>query len=95
MTDYGFLRPHDVMDVGDVLAAKIDRQESTLADLVLVTEDTLVRDAISLMREKDVSQLLVTVTASCRSPRRKCQAHSVSWDSSRPPLATSQCWICA
>jgi cystathionine beta-synthase len=40
MTDYGFLRPHDVMDVGDVLAAKIDRQESTLADLVLVTEDT-------------------------------------------------------
>jgi cystathionine beta-synthase len=63
MTDYGFLRPHDVMDVGDVLAAKIDRQESTLADLVLVTEETLVRDAISLMREKDVSQLLVTVTA--------------------------------
>ena len=63
MTDYGFLRPRDVLDVGDVLAAKIERQESTLADLVLVTEDTLVRDAISLMREKDVSQLLVTVTA--------------------------------
>ncbi|HEY1824820.1 MAG TPA: cystathionine beta-synthase [Acidimicrobiales bacterium] len=62
MTDFGFLRPHDEMDVGDVLAAKIDRQASTLADLVLVTEDTLVRDAISLMREKDVSQLLVTVT---------------------------------
>ena len=51
------------MDVGDVLEAKIDRQASTLADLVLVTEDALVRDAISLMREKDVSQLLVTVTA--------------------------------
>ena len=33
-----------------------------LADLVLVTEDTLVRDAISFMRENDVSQLLVTVT---------------------------------
>jgi cystathionine beta-synthase len=51
------------MDAGDVLAAKIERQASTLADLVLVTEDVLVRDAISLMREKDVSQLLVTVTA--------------------------------
>jgi cystathionine beta-synthase len=63
MTDFGFLRPHDEMDVGDVLEAKIDRQASTLADLVLVTEDALVRDAISLMREKDVSQLLVTVTA--------------------------------
>jgi cystathionine beta-synthase len=63
MTDYGFLRPHDEMDVGDVLAAKIERQADTLADLVLVTEDVLVRDAITLMREKDVSQLLVTVTA--------------------------------
>ncbi len=62
MTDFGFLRPHDEMDVGDVLADKIERQESSLADLVLVTEETLVRDAISLMREKDVSQLLVTVT---------------------------------
>jgi cystathionine beta-synthase len=63
MTDFGFLRPHDEIDVGDVLAAKIDRQASTLADLVLVTEDVLVRDAITLMREKDVSQLLVTVTS--------------------------------
>jgi cystathionine beta-synthase len=63
MTDFGFLRPHDEMDAGDVLAAKISRQADTLADLVLVTEDVLVRDAISLMREKDVSQLLVTVTA--------------------------------
>jgi cystathionine beta-synthase len=63
MTDFGFLRPHNEMDVGDVLEAKIERQASTLADLVLVTEDALVRDAISLMREKDVSQLLVTVTA--------------------------------
>ncbi len=62
MTDFGFLRPHNEMDVGDVLADKIERQESSLADLVLVTEETLVRDAISLMREKDVSQLLVTVT---------------------------------
>ncbi|HEY5110842.1 MAG TPA: cystathionine beta-synthase [Acidimicrobiales bacterium] len=63
MTDFGFLRPHHEMDAGDVLEAKIKRQASTLADLVLVTEDVLVRDAISLMREKDVSQLLVTVTA--------------------------------
>jgi cystathionine beta-synthase len=63
MTDFGFLRPRDEMDAGDVLAAKIDRQADTLADLVLVTEEVLVRDAISLMREKDVSQLLVTVTA--------------------------------
>ncbi len=62
MTDFGFLRPHDEMDAGDVLADKIDRQADSLADLVLVTEDVLVRDAISLMRAKDVSQLLVTVT---------------------------------
>jgi cystathionine beta-synthase len=63
MTDYGFLRPHHEMDAGDVLEAKIERQNDSLADLVLVTEDTLVRDAIAVMREKDVSQLLVTVTA--------------------------------
>jgi cystathionine beta-synthase len=63
MTDYGFLRPRDEMDAGDVLASKIARQDDTLADLVLVTEHVLVRDAIALMREKDVSQLLVTVTA--------------------------------
>ncbi len=63
MTDYGFLRPRDEMDAGDVLASKIARHDNTLADLVLVTEDVLVRDAIALMREKDVSQLLVTVTA--------------------------------
>jgi cystathionine beta-synthase len=63
MTDYGFLRPHHEMDAGDVLEAKIERQNDSLADLVLVTEDTLVRDAIAVMREKDVSQVLVTVTA--------------------------------
>ena len=50
------------MDVGDVLAAKASRQAQGLDDLVLVTEETSVRDAISLMRSKDVSQLLVTVT---------------------------------
>jgi cystathionine beta-synthase len=62
MSDFGFLRPHNEMDAGDVLEAKIKRQARGLADLVLVTEETLVRDAISLMRAKDVSQLLVTVT---------------------------------
>jgi cystathionine beta-synthase len=62
MTDYGFLRPHNEMDAGDVLAAKAKRQSHGLADLVLVTEDVLVRDAISVMRRNDVSQLLVTVT---------------------------------
>ncbi len=62
MTEYGFLRPHDVDDVGDVLAAKRARPGEGLDDLVLVTEDVLVRDAIALMRAKDVSQLLVTVT---------------------------------
>ncbi len=62
MTEYGFLRPHDEDDVGDVLAAKRARPGEGLDDLVLVTEDVLVRDAIALMRAKDVSQLLVTVT---------------------------------
>jgi cystathionine beta-synthase len=62
MTDYGFLRPHNELDAGDVLTAKVKRQSLGLADLVLVTEEVLVRDAISLMRKNDVSQLLVTVT---------------------------------
>jgi len=62
MTDFGFLRPHNGLDAGDVLAGKSKRSTHRLADLVLVTEETLVRDAISLMREDDVSQLLVTVT---------------------------------
>jgi cystathionine beta-synthase len=62
MTDFGFLRPHDGLDAGDVLAGKVKRSTHRLADLVLVTEETLVRDAISLMRADDVSQLLVTVT---------------------------------
>jgi cystathionine beta-synthase len=62
MSDFGFLRPHNEMDAGDVLSAKVKRQADGLADLVLVTEETLVRDAISLMRSHDVSQLLVTVT---------------------------------
>ena len=62
MSDFGFLRPHDGPDAGDVLASKTRRPTDRLADLVLVTEEVLVRDAISLMRKDDVSQLLVTVT---------------------------------
>ena len=62
MTDMGFLRPHSEMDAGDVLAGKVRRQAEGLADLVLVTEEVLVRDAITMMRKNDVSQLLVTVT---------------------------------
>jgi cystathionine beta-synthase len=62
MSDFGFLRPHHEMDAGDVLSAKLRRQANGMAELVLVTEETLVRDAISLMRSNDVSQLLVTVT---------------------------------
>ena len=50
------------MDAGDVLTSKLKRQPDALADLVLVTEDVLVRDAITVMRQNDVSQLLVTVT---------------------------------
>ena len=61
MSDYGFLRPHHDMDAGDVLASKGTRHGG-LADLVLVKEDALVRDAITVMRANDVSQLLVTVT---------------------------------
>ena len=61
MTDYGFLRPHDEMDAGDVLTNKGNRHDG-LADLVLVTEEVSVRDAIAVMRANDVSQLLVTVT---------------------------------
>jgi len=62
MTDMGFLRPHDELDAGDVMTNKLQRQPDALADLVLVTEDVLVRDAITVMRKNDVSQLLVTVT---------------------------------
>jgi cystathionine beta-synthase len=62
MTDFGFLRPHEGSDAGDVLFGKARRQAHELSDLVLVTEDVLVRDAITLMRKDGVSQLLVTVT---------------------------------
>ena len=61
MTEYGFLRPHVEMDAGDVLTNKGNRHDG-LADLVLVTEEVSVREAIAVMRANDVSQLLVTVT---------------------------------
>jgi len=73
MSDFGFLRPHNEMDAGDVLAAKLKRQADGLADLVLVTEETLVRDAIALMRSNDVSQLLVTVTDELPLAAKRCR----------------------
>jgi len=58
MFDMGFLHA-DGPIAGDVLTAK--RQGDTPA-LVLITPDEPVRRAIALMRENDVSQLIVSVT---------------------------------
>jgi cystathionine beta-synthase len=57
MFDMGFLRADGTI-VGDVLAAK----GGELPDLVLVLPDERARDAIKLMRETGVSQLVVSVT---------------------------------
>jgi cystathionine beta-synthase len=57
MFDMGFLRAEGTV-VGDVLAAK----RGELPDLVLVLPDERARDAIKLMRETGVSQLVVSVT---------------------------------
>ena len=57
MFDMGFLRA-DGPVVGDVLAAKGGR----LPDLVLITPEESARDAIALMRDTGVSQLVVSVT---------------------------------
>jgi cystathionine beta-synthase len=57
MFDMGFLRAEGTV-VGDVLAAKGGK----LPDLVLITPDEPARDAITLMRETGVSQLVVSVT---------------------------------
>ncbi len=57
MFDMGFLRA-DGPIAGDVLSAKA----SGIADLVLITPEEPVRDAIKLMRETGVSQLVVSVT---------------------------------
>jgi cystathionine beta-synthase len=57
MFDMGFLRADGTV-VGDVLAAK----RGELPDLVLVLPDERARDAIKLMRETGVSQLVVSVT---------------------------------
>ena len=63
MTDYGFLRPRNEMDVGDVLAAKIERQDEHARRPGARDRGRARARRDLLMREKDVSQLLVTVTA--------------------------------
>ncbi len=57
MFDYGFLRAESPV-AGDVLATKGDAAH----DLVLITPDEPARDAIKLMRDTGVSQLVVSVT---------------------------------
>jgi len=57
MFDMGFLRAPGPV-AGDVLAAKGGR----IADLVLITPEEPARDAIALMRDTGVSQLVVSVT---------------------------------
>src|SRR4051812_25872137 len=57
MFDMGFLRAEGPV-AGDVLASK----ESEIADLVLITPEQPTRDAIVLMHETGVSQLVVSVT---------------------------------
>jgi cystathionine beta-synthase len=57
MFDMGFLRAEGPV-AGDVLATKGDH----IPDLVLITPDEPARDAIKLMRETGVSQLVVSVT---------------------------------
>ncbi len=57
MFDMGFLRA-DGPVVGDVLAGK----RGDLPDLVLITPNERARDAIALMRDTGVSQLVVSVT---------------------------------
>jgi len=57
MFDYGFLRAESPV-AGDVLATK----GSAARDLVLITPEEPARDAIKLMRDTGVSQLVVSVT---------------------------------
>ncbi|HET9729470.1 MAG TPA: cystathionine beta-synthase, partial [Acidimicrobiia bacterium] len=57
MFDMGFLRADGVV-VGDVLAQK----GGELPELVLITPEQPMRDAIKLMRDTGVSQLVVSVT---------------------------------
>jgi cystathionine beta-synthase len=57
MFDMGFLRA-DGLVAGDVLAAKGDQ----LPPLVIITPEEPVRDAVKLMRDNGVSQLVVAVT---------------------------------
>ncbi len=57
MFHMGFLRAEGLV-AGDVLAAKGD----SMSPLVLITPDQPVRDAITLMHQTGVSQLVVSVT---------------------------------
>jgi cystathionine beta-synthase len=57
MFDFGFLRAEPPV-VADVLATKDD----DIPDFVLITPEEPVRDAIKLMHDTDVSQLVVSVT---------------------------------
>ncbi len=60
MRDYGFLEPRGP-SARDVLAAK-EAASGESGSLVLVVKDRPVREAIATMRERGVSQLLVSVT---------------------------------
>jgi cystathionine beta-synthase len=57
MTRFGFLRSPGPI-AGDVLATK----DGSIPDLVVITADTLARDAVASMRELGVSQLVVATT---------------------------------
>jgi len=57
MTRYGFLRS-DGPIAGDVLATK----DGSIPDLVVITADTMARDAFARMRSLGVSQLVVATT---------------------------------
>lgn len=61
MTRYGFLRAEG-STAGDVLDAKVAAAVRAIPDLVVVTPDTLTRDAFTRMRDLGVSQLVVAVT---------------------------------
>jgi len=58
MTAFGFLKTCEGPAVGDVLAAKVGRTP----ELVIIRKDEPARRAVDLMRENDVSQVVVAVT---------------------------------
>lgn len=58
MTAFGFLKTCDGPSVGEVLRAK----DGSTPDLVIVRKDEPARRAVDLMRDTDVSQVVVAVT---------------------------------